>query len=645
MFEHPHFPNIPPVTGIADVFVRRGVIEALYRDNKLSRYLTFNAVRKLNKWGTPERLEAKEIIVSSDPINGFHPDTTVVRTLDGNLVHVLLIDQDRDRHAYGNVFSQKRDHFMKSILVSDTTDNVWCYELTGEKKMRRVDDTTSQMMAAAEAHRRSLPSFRITDHLPFMGHIDMSYGDIVVGFGEDVVSLIEMSTAERAEFDEAMKDIRPALAAAVDRQQRIQKVFDKHFTDENLAVFNVSDDYSIENVVPSISDFELRQIFDAKMTGFTYDFLNDLKADGLLDPCPNNGYRDVGCLTAWNKWLADDYEAELPDPHTRVMYARLDRSPAFAVVKAQFIFAAVEQSKLGGKFTHLVDRFRSITERDFFHETVKTGVMTFDLVGKMDDERYALMGSFLKPVLGMYDPKTYELNEVPVLPEPKYVRHVELPTPSGVLVMDQSFEIEGFYEGLKVILSDEYYSINFASGLDRRSQDYLEKLGLCIVQTGSFGTQVHNDTSGIWRVGMVDEYDPRCHLEEPAWVNDSDIWSNVFGDREAVINVLMASNKYGDRNDAAAALDAHISDDTRSTSAHVTVDRLHVYMPTGAGIAANKFHEIFDVEEYPREEWREDKYVISERPLTLKDPSILVDHDWAAAEVAPGADTSTGFGR
>ena len=78
MFEHPHFPSLPPVTGITDVSVKRGVIEALYRENRLIRYLTFNAARKLNKWGTPERLEANEIVVSIDPINGFHPDTTVV---------------------------------------------------------------------------------------------------------------------------------------------------------------------------------------------------------------------------------------------------------------------------------------------------------------------------------------------------------------------------------------------------------------------------------------------------------------------------------------------------------------------------------------------------------------------------------------
>lgn len=104
-----------------------------------------------------------------------------------------------------------------------------------------------------------------------------------------------------------------------------------------------------------------------------------------------------------------------------------------------------------------------------------------------------------------------------------------------------------------------------------------------------------------------------------------------------ILDVLMASERYPDRSDARAALDAY-AEEYGVSMVDLGVDHLNLYVPTGYGVRKGDFNEVFRAAELEPAEWREDAYVLSAAPLTV-DPELLEACDWRErAREAPETD-------
>jgi hypothetical protein len=397
-----------------------------------------------------------------------------------------------------------------------------------------------------------------------------------------------------------------------------------------------------------------------------------LRGEGLLSPCPNNGPRGVGTLEAWNRWLAGAYDAppEARDREHRYGEHQLVNAPGFKTVQNCLIRAVVEMERQVWEREHPGERWGSDSKegainrddvqaglRDacariitaYAEEETTDNIGFIDLQGRQTSERFMLEGSFLTPVLCAV-PADYASGPVrlPPIETPKSIRHLELSLPSGVLCMADWFRIEGFNEGLRALIGeDDHYEINYADGLDARSRDYFEKAGLAIVQVGNTSPHAYADTPGVWRMGHVDEdHDafwteegeprPGVTAPEPVWRTCTDLWANTFADQEVILDILMASDRYPDRAEALRAFEAYAEEYGVSVT-EIGADRLHLYVPTGHGVHAEDFNEVFRAAELDPAEWREDAYVLSVSPLTV-DPDLLAPCDWRErTRLAPDA--------
>jgi hypothetical protein len=112
--------------------------------------------------------------------------------------------------------------------------------------------------------------------------------------------------------------------------------------------------------------------------------------------------------------------------------------------------------------------------------------------------------------------------------------------------------------------------------------------------------------------------------------------------REVIVDILMASDRYPDRADALMGLTEYAQEYGVSMT-DLGVDRLHLYLPTGQGIHAGDFNEVFRAAELDPAAWREDVYVLSATPLTV-DPGILEDCDWVERPATqPMTEATPGF--
>lgn len=656
------FPDYPPLVATSEI--RSDLLPALSRQialNDLHDPYNRFSVEGEERWGRPTRFRLAEIRVGRVPFERVPAEETRFAS-----VHILFVTDK------GGLFGINRcrpgavgtEH--DGVLTTDRKGRVWfCGEradpdapaavLTGSERLRPVPVDVAPIFAET-----ALKGASLTDRLPASGRFDLG-------------SQGELLWADRLDpVDPTLHDrISDRVTALVDREDRIRRIAERHFGEGSLDGLLLGREFPVTGgLIPAHHAFDARKAFDTELFRVTRGFLEELRAEGLLAPCPNNGPRGVGPLEAWNRWLAGAYDAppEARDREDRYGEHRLADAPGFRTVSNCLIRAVVETERRVWERNHPGERYGSGSKEDpvdradveagfrdacariitaYAEEETTDNIGFMDLQGRQTSERFMLERSFLTPVLCAV-PSDYASDPVPLPPleAPRSVRHLELSLPSGTLVMADWFRIDGFNEGLRALLGGEDdFEINYADGLDARARAYFERAGLVIVQVGNTSPAAYADTPGVWRMGHVDEDhdafwteegEPRPNLTapEPVWRTCTDLWANTFADREVILDILMASEKYPDRADALSAFDAYAQEYGVSVT-ELGVDRIHLYVPTGHGVQAEDFSAVFRAAEITPADWREDAYVLSATPLTVE-PDLLAPCDWRErARVAP----------
>lgn len=668
---HPkaRFPDYPALAATPEVWPE--LLPALSRQIALSdRHDPYNGftVEGVEKWGRLARFRLERALVSDAPFETHPAEETRFDS-----VHVLFETDKGELFGVNSCRAGHRAVAHDGVLLLDRHGRTWfCGDrvgeqaapkrLSGQERLRPVPSDLAPIL-----RETALGEGRLEDRLPAQGRFWLGgQGELLWADG----------------FAPADPDLSARVGARVSelvaREDRIRTIAERHFGEGSLDALLLGRDLPITGgLIPAYHEFDARKAFDAALHKVTRGFLEEIRAEGLLSPCPNNGPRGVGSLEAWNRWLEGAYDAAPEDRDREDRYGehRLAEAPGFKTVSNCLIRAVVEMEgrvwernhpgeKRGSASTKeeplergdVTAAFREASARiitAYAEEEAIDNIGFTELRGRQTGENFVLQNSFLTPVLcalsGDYSAEPVPL---PPLETPKSVRQLELSLPSGVLCMADWFRIDGFNKGLQALIGgDDHYEINYADGLDARARDYFEKAGLAIVQVGNSSPAAYADAPGVWRMGHVDEEndafwtedgEPREGAQPPqeAWRTCTDLWANTFADREVILDILMASERYPDRSDARAALDDYAGEYGVSMT-DLGVDRLHLYLPTGHGVQAGDFSPVFRAEELESPEWREDAYVLSATPLTV-DPDLLEVCDWRERprEASPNDDPS-----
>lgn len=425
-------------------------------------------------------------------------------------------------------------------------------------------------------------------------------------------------------------------------QVRVAAICDRHLTRAALEpLIEISGFPETGKLFPAHNDWDRRKAVEDHIAHVSQGLMEEMRAEGLLAPCPNNGPRDVAGITAWNAWLADEIDAG--DACARI---DLERSPAFAVLSGKIVRASVELTQSGDAgpdaATRAIDSAIESARSTFIAAHDPFGFSP-EMRCQVTGEHLHLVGSFYAPVLGRYEAGHMDPIAVPPIEAPKPVLHLEIALPSGRLAMADWFRVPGFREGLATLCSEPAggYEINSQAGLDARMQDCFQKAGIVIVQVGNSSPEAYPDGDGLWRMGRVDEDDDRFWDDdgepveggppEPAWRTCTDLWANTFAAPERIVAVMMASGMYGGQSEAEDVLTRYCEETHGAGIVNLGIDRLHVYAPTGYAVHAEVFSTAFQAAEIERRDWQEDAYVLSAKPLSVS-PDILLEHDWVEPE-------------
>ena len=604
------------------------------------------------KYGRPARHRLARIHVG-DAFEGVPEE----KTLTGS-VHVLFETEEGERFGINRCRPGYRPRPQEGILLKDRYGRAWfCEEAPkdgvvqtrpGEGRLRPVPLTTAPRLRDAQ-----LQGAELADRIPAAGRFLLGPQDLILGV-DGVWGSPEPGALALAEA---------RVSRLVAREDRIRAVAERRLGPGALDGLKLGRDYPItDGFIPPYQAFAAHKAFDEALFAATRALLEDLRREGLLTPCPNNGPRAVPSIEAWNRWLEGAYDVPSDDRPREDRWGEqsLADAPGFKTLQNCLFRQVVDTEQRIWQRDHPEDKrgfgdakipieeaevdemLRATCARiitAYAQEDSNDNIGFMDLRSQQTGDALVLQNSFLTPVL-CARPKDYRSEPVPLPPvdAPSSIRHLELSLPSGVLCMADWFRIDGFNEGLKSLIGEEdSYEINYATGLDARARDYFEKAGLVIVQVGGVSPAAYDDTPGVWRMGRVDEDHEafwtgdgeRVRGSSPppeAWRTCTDLWANTFADREVIVDILMASDRYRERVDAVRALTEY-ADGYGVSMTDLGVDRLHLYLPTGQGVHAGDFNEVFRAAELGRAEWREDAYVMSAAPLTV-DPRILEACDW-----------------
>lgn len=419
--------------------------------------------------------------------------------------------------------------------------------------------------------------------------------------------------------------------------------------------------------------------------------LFDLQAEGVLQAIPHGADRDLPQVLAWNK-LVDQGRAGI----TKVDAQALDRTPLVAVAVGTLCTGGLEAIRKAREAAGIVafpERSSGFEPRylpcdeDLVEAVISASMLRLEewvggarpgfmmtntiKCGKTDEMLSWADDRLLDPVLGVWrdlgpDPDTgrprpSSFEPIGAFTPAKPLRHLEVTVPSGVLLMADWFRIPGFNEGVNYDWSS-YPSIGSDRGVDARTQDHYERLGLLRIHTTNCVPGVHRD-GDLFRVGSLNED------HEDLWIPDAtaeygerfrselvpeeigrvccDLWDVTFADREILADILVAGGEriaanggIGEngrevlgaprtREEALALLDAY---EKANTVTRITLEegsKLHLYMATGSEV--EEFQARFCSPDVTRHEWLDDMFILSSRPLDVPD-ALLEDADWVWPE-------------
>lgn len=410
--------------------------------------------------------------------------------------------------------------------------------------------------------------------------------------------------------------------------------------------------------------------------------LGDLRTQDLLKPIPNADGRGLREVKAWNHFV-DTGEVLEHGLHS-LAACPLPRALSWGVLSGMMDVVSdlreaagldrhagsYEKERVGPKALMPMgeEHIRPIAEAAAA-EALLTGsgqkgfFSTSDITcHKTDDRLYWQDSQMLAPVLGnmiwgdrkLGTQTRFEPLETWI--EPRAIRHVEIAAPSGRILMADWFRIPGFTEGIRDENEFSRKSISSDQGIDIRTRDHYERLGLMRIHTTNCVPQVIRE-EGLLRVGHLDED------HEDLWIvkedggfeaNTSampevagrvccDLWDVTFADREILIDIIVAGGKVieanggigdrdrpvpdyvTDRDAAGALLDAYVTENDVAVVDFEPGQTLHVYMATGHRL--EKFPEKFKSPDVQMHEWFEDMFIIADHELPV-DPALLDEERW-----------------
>lgn len=402
--------------------------------------------------------------------------------------------------------------------------------------------------------------------------------------------------------------------------------------------------------------------------------LCELRDLGMLKPVPNTAGRDIRPAEEWNTFVRKG-----PDGMSEAGIRHLMKCPLpQAINEACFFgawFAVKDLRVARGYADHaaynpeekvgpMADMPMSEEDLPGIAEAAANGAagiattpIWHDVGGhaiicrRTDDYLEWKEGSVLSPRLGVWrHPKNGKshFEEIVSLEKARLFRHVEIKLPSGVLLAADWFRIPGFNEGVSdpADRGADLKSINSEEGIDERTRDHYERLGLMRIHTTNCAPSLVRDGDAV-RVGRLDDGKIDGTKPEVAGRVCCDLWDVTFADREILIDILVAGGKevaanggldadgsptsgYAtDRETAAALLDTYVEEHAVARLDYGPGSTLQVYMATGRG--SEDFHEGFrsaDLSDWP---FMEDMFVLSTRQIDV-DPKLLEEHDWAWPE-------------
>lgn len=613
---------------------------------------------RISKYGHPERHVLFEIRLSPDPFPDLDPATTEVDLPGHGRIHIGLVDDGGDCHALHAARAWSNPSLSEGVIAQDPLGQVWFQgRIQGQSDIvtSRILPDVLPVLALSGEEGSILP------HLPAKGRFQISLQGWVLEACDGWVS------PEPEDAD--LKSLKDHIERFVARQKKVTEIIERHLTDERLEALLIGREFPIrKGIVPAWENHAHRQPFDEALGKLSRELMEEMRRSGLLARCPNNGPRDVRGITSWNDWLDGRFDGGPDRKRDAFFWSEqiLDEAPAFRLIDA-CIYAAdidardhVRQILTPGAkwasdepdlpvdrdaFGIFKERARAAVLESFIADRdIRARMMSSStsLQDHLSGDYLQLQGSFLEPVLCARARGREKPVPLPSLDPPKVARHLEMSLPSGVLVMADWLRIPGFTEAVEAICDGDRYEIGSAAGLDTRAKDYFEKMGLAIVQVGNTSPAAFADTPGIWRMGYVDEDNKafwtsggartKLAMPEQAWKTCTDLWANIFADREVILDVLMVSGLYRDRDAAGSALQNYADTTYGVSIVELGVDKLHLYLPTGAAELKRRFAKEFRAAEIKTPKWREDSYILSAEPLRV-DASLLEDSTWAEGRI------------
>lgn len=605
-FKH-SLPKFPKVTLMEGVTPKQK--EEVLSDIMMSGRMTLgNVYRKRGETYKSSVMDSvKEIIISSKPIEGVSEQDSF---LDKSGLHACFVGEKGKR---GVIFADTHgaDNFTSGTIYQDAKGRGWFKnEETG--KLEPVSLETYDFLSSTQFAGRYLNKMT-----PVSGRF-MIYDQRV--FGHDGGLYKE-------------NDLSHELLGWLLFEEQAHEIVKSTFTEEAYHRLLDKTEFPLNGRLSPKTSSPMRNAFDDAMTALCITIMEKFRDEGHLEKCPNNGPRGVRCMKVWNSFV-NGGEKDYHD------YELLS-NPAFSAIRSTIssFFSHPDRSK--SKITREVAKSSYQEVLAELCEEMANGEhwsgVSDSMIGILNREYYALTDTFHKPVLALA--KDPERKPLPVLEEPKILRHYTLTLPSGRLAMADWFRIPGFSEAVNALTGVENgrYDLNFSAGLNERAKDYLTKTGVAIVHVGNSSPRAFHH-NGVWAMGHVDEdsyYDddgePIGDGEpEPVWNTCTDLWANTFASPEAIVKVLMTSGEYETEEEAEEALTQYCNDRWGANIVDLGVNKIHVYAPTG--YQENKYDDINHIDFsniLSQHEMCGLQYLISVHELDI-DPNLISDERWEA---------------
>ena len=607
------------------------------------------------KWGHPVQFTVSEIRVSRTPFPGIAPESSQIQ---GEADLHLALSDGKELYGHRLCASVISPAAVNGVALRDRRGRTW-FCRSEDQDTPSILDPDAGFEGTGRLTRlpaMTAPILKLL-HLPEGKEIaDMDlFGGCLVFHGHDLTGVqngpLREITAADAHLARGVEVLKGRVDAILAREDRIVAAVEDILTPEALGNVLAAAGLPLEDgFLPSLHS-RGRRAFEDALHDLSFRMARSLRDAGLCAPCPNEGAHRVMGITPWNLFLEGKLDASRDELRQSDLFYHkidLDRAPFFMMMKVELADACwnakdrilsgegkPSRSTLGVTRDMLEKALPGITWHvmEALYTERNTFLFQTEMRSNLQEHlHFHLEGSFLTPVLATIDLKTGTYSPLPVEPEPKVARHLELSMPSGRLLICDWPRIPGFLEMVQAFCEGDNYEISYASARDTCTQHYYERLGLGWVRAAG-SPAAYSAGPGAWRIGHVGEDQMAgATRQEPAWEVPTVVHANTFADVEVIADILMASGQYTDRRRALAAIDRYAADPMNDVQViDIGPGTLHLYLPTGHGDRGG-FTQLFRVEEFDYPDWRQDQYVLSRSPLTV-DPALLEEPGWREGRV------------